>query len=177
MKVLSDTRKLSPTTISVRTTNFLRGLHSAKLWHLIAKCLWHYLSYFGLWARLAVINSFSRKQICLTLGKQRYTRNCTSNLNVALQTRKTVATLFQDLTETSIFFLNGSSGHKQQTSHLQNPITLTKNLKPPTDSLVFQGTAMFGLLETATARFANSGEIMLFLGLVEVEFRLSVEPW
>lgn len=82
----------------------------------------------------------------------------------------------QHLTETSVFFLNGSSGHKQQTSHLQNPTTLTKNLKPPTDSLVFQGTAMFGLLETATARFANSGEIMLFLGLVGVEFRLSVEP-
>lgn len=49
--------------------------------------------------------------------------------------------------------------------------------KTQTDSLIFQGTAMLGLLGTATARFAKSGEIMLLFYLVEVEFSLLLEPW
>lgn len=168
MKVLSDSRKLSLTTIiSVRTTNSFRRLHSAKLWQLTAKWSWLYQSGFSLWARLAVIeiSSFSRKQIYFTVGKQRYTRDCTSNLNAALWARRTVAIRFQELTEVSIFFLSGSSGHKHQTS---NSMAITKSLKPHTDSLIFQDTAMLGLLGIATARFAKSGETMLLFDRVEV---------
>lgn len=65
-----------------------------------------------------------------------------------------------------------------QTAKLPISKTLTKNLKPHSGFffLIFQGTAMFDLLRTAAARFAKSGEIMLLLDLVEVEFSLSLEP-
>lgn len=175
MKVLSDTSKLSLTTIiSIRTTNFFRRLHAAKLWHHTAKWSWHFLSDFCLRARLVMINSFSRKQIYLTIGKQRYTRICTSNLNVALQLRRTVATLFQELTQTSIFFLSGKSGHKQQTSLSKTPWPSPRTWKQTLITLFSK--AHLGLSEIVTARFTNSGEIMLILGLVEVGFSLSLEP-
>lgn len=53
----------------------------------------------------------------------------------------------------------------------------TKYPNPPTDSLILWGTAMFRSSGTVTVRFASSGEIMVFLDLVEVGFNLSLEPW
>jgi len=85
--------------------------------------------------------------------------------------------LFQELREMSFFFLSGNNGHKQQTSHLRNPMSPTKYLKLLTDSLIFRDTTTFWLLGTVTVRFATSGEIMAFPDLVEVGFNLSLQLW